>query len=276
MLALSSPAKVNLFLKVLNRRRDGFYNLASLFQTIDLCDTIHLRLQEKDELSSTDERLPTDASNLVLKAANIFRRNSGKQFGVRAHLEKIIPSEAGLGGGSSNAATTLWALNQMHGNLVPNPTLIQWAAQVGSDVPFFLSEGTAYVTGRGEIIKPLQPLLQRFFWLVKPHTGLSTKKVFEAMNLGELSTRNPNVALQRWIFGKPQFFNDLEVPAFKVLPQLGLLKKELLFSGFDHVSLTGSGTAFICMGGNTAEPPFVTGLALYPAKFLNRVEGKWY
>ena len=256
MLVLSSPAKVNLFLKVVGRRRDGFHNLASLFQTIDLCDTVHLRLQEKDELSCTNPNIPTDASNLALKAVSLFRKHTGKQFGVRLHLEKQIPSEAGLGGGSSNAATTLWALNQLHANQVPLDILMQWAAELGSDIPFFFSEGTAYVTGRGEVIKPLQPLLQNPFWLVKPNAGLSTKQVYGALNLVDLPVRDPNDALLRWIFGKPLLFNDLEIPAFQVMPQLGLLKKELQFSGFDHVSLTGSGTAFICMGGAAAQPPF--------------------
>lgn len=276
MLVLSSPAKVNLFLKVTNKRRDGFHNLASLFQAINLCDTLHLRLQEKDKLTCTDNRIPTDTSNLVLKAANVFRQRTGKQFGIRAHIEKIIPTEAGLGGGSSNAATTLWALNKLHGNLVPVSTLMQWSAQVGSDVPFFFSEGTAYVTGRGEAIQLLPPLPQRSFWLIKPTAGLSTKQVFETLSLADLPARDPKVALQKWIGGKPQLFNDLEVPAFKVMPQLGLLKQELMFSGFDHVSLTGTGTAFICMGGAYAEPPFVTNMALYPAEFLNRSGDKWY
>lgn len=148
MLALVSPAKVNLFLKVLNKRRDGFYNLASLFQSIDLCDTLHLRLQNKDELTCTNECIPTDSSNLVLKAAQVFRQYTGKQFGIRAHLEKIIPAEAGLGGGSSNAATTLWALNQLHGNTVPLNTLIQWGAKVGSDVPFSFRRYGLYYRAR--------------------------------------------------------------------------------------------------------------------------------
>ncbi len=276
MLALSSPAKVNLFLKVVNKRRDGFHNLASLFQTIDLCDTVHLRLQEKDEVTCTDEGIPTDGSNLALKAINLFRQQTGKRFGVRLHLEKFIPSEAGLGGGSSNAATTLWALNRLHNNLVPIPTLLQWAAQIGSDVPFFFSEGTAYVTGRGETIKPLPPLLPHSFWLVKPSARLSTKQVFQALSIADLPSRDPKAALRRWLLGKPQFFNDLEVPAFQLMPQLGLLKQELIFFGFGHVSLTGSGTTFICTGGHATEPPFIPGLSLYPVRFINRSAGGWY
>lgn len=126
------------------------------------------------------------------------------------------------------------------------------------------------------MLKLMSPLTPRSFWLVKPSVGLSTKAVFGALQLADLPTRDPSNALEGWKFGKPQLFNDLETPAFQIMPQLGLLKTELMFSGFQHVSLTGSGTAFICMGGPAAEPPFVPGLSLYPANFLNRVKDKWY
>ena len=143
MLTLASPAKINLFLRVLHRRQDGFHDLASLMQTVDLSDTIHFRLGEEDGLTCTNERLPTDNSNLILKAADLFRRKTGINQGLVAYLEKRIPMEAGLGGGSSNAATPLWAFNSLCGSPATEAELVSWGAELGSDVAFFLSHGTA-------------------------------------------------------------------------------------------------------------------------------------
>ncbi len=144
MLTLNSPAKVNLFLRILRRRSDGYHDLASLFQAISLYDTIHFALSDHDELTCDKPGIPTDSTNLILKAADLFRRKTGLKFGLKAHLEKRIPHEAGLGGGSSNAATTLWALNQLHGQPASPDELIAWSGEIGSDITFFLSHGTAY------------------------------------------------------------------------------------------------------------------------------------
>src|ERR1700733_15970617 len=113
MLTLLSPAKLNLFLRIVRRRPDGYHDLASLFQTVSLADTLHFSLSERDQLTCTDPALLTDHTNLVLKAVDLFRKKTGLSFGLKIHLEKHIPYQSGLGGGSSNAATTLWALNQL-------------------------------------------------------------------------------------------------------------------------------------------------------------------
>lgn len=168
MLTLNSPAKINLFLRILNRRRDGYHNLASLFQTVDLLDQIHLSLDERDSLSCSDPTLPVDHTNLVTKAVELFRAKTGMAFNVRAHIDKKIPAQAGLGGGSSNAATTLWGLNTLLKNPATPQQLQVWSAEIGSDVPFFFSLGTAYCTGRGE-----QVFNQPFLDL--PPFGLSSR-----------------------------------------------------------------------------------------------------
>src|SRR5262249_13981075 len=108
MLTLLSPAKINLFLRILGKRPDGYHELASLFQAIDLADTIHFSLSDADHLTCTDPAIPVDRSNLIWKSVNLFRRKTGLNFHLKIHLEKKIPHQAGLGGGSSNAATTLW------------------------------------------------------------------------------------------------------------------------------------------------------------------------
>ncbi|MBT7461660.1 MAG: 4-(cytidine 5'-diphospho)-2-C-methyl-D-erythritol kinase, partial [Waddliaceae bacterium] len=158
MLKLSSPAKVNLFLKVVRRRDDGFHDIVSLFQTISLEDRLTFSFSEKDKVSCSDPSIPTDGRNLVNKARDLFRKKTGTDATFDIAIEKNIPAEAGLGGGSSNAATTLWALNTLAGNPATHDELREWASELGSDVAFFLSHGTALCTGRGEKIKELPPL----------------------------------------------------------------------------------------------------------------------
>ncbi len=115
---LFSPAKLNLFLRVLSKRKDGYHEIASLFQAIDFGDILTFALSDKDKLTSSDPSIPHDRSNLIFQAADQFRRQTGLHFGLEVDLEKKIPTQSGLGGGSSNAATTLWALNELHGRPV--------------------------------------------------------------------------------------------------------------------------------------------------------------
>ncbi len=248
MLNLFSPAKINVFLKVVGRRPDGFHDLASLFQTIDLKDTLHLSLTDKDEMTSTCKNLPRDNSNLVFKAANLFRQKSGKSFGLHVHIVKRIPQQAGLGGGSSNAATTLWGINQLLGTPYTTQELTEWSIELGSDVPFFFTQGTAYCTGRGEVLRSIDPLLSQKLWIVKPDRGLSTPEVFSHLKLGELPTRDPEMALANILNGKMECFNDLENSALQLFPELNQIKHQLS-EKHSHVSMTGSGSAFFCLGG---------------------------
>lgn len=137
MLSLHSPAKINLFLRILHKRADAYHELASLFQTVDLSDILHLSLSETDSLVCSDKTLAVDSSNLIIKAANLFRKKTGIDQGLSVHLEKKIPMEAGLGGGSSNAATTLYGFNELCGRPATEAELISWASEIGSDVSFF-------------------------------------------------------------------------------------------------------------------------------------------
>jgi 4-diphosphocytidyl-2-C-methyl-D-erythritol kinase len=217
---LRSPAKLNLFLRILRKCSDGYHELASLFQAVDLFDTLDFALDEKDQLSCSDAAIPIDSTNLILKAATLFRCKTGLQFGLRVHLDKKIPHQAGLGGGSSNAATTLWALNQLLGQSIPTKELIQWAGEIGSDVPFFLSQGTAYCTGRGERVRPLAPLQNQHFWIVKPPQGTSTPAVYGKLDLKKLPQRDPELYLKAFLTGRPDYFNDLEQAACLVTPEI--------------------------------------------------------
>ncbi len=274
MLTLISPAKINLFLRVLSRRPDGYHNLASLFQAISLYDRIHFSLSDRDELTCNKEGIPTDKTNLILKAADLFRKKTGLKFGLKAHLEKHIPHEAGLGGGSSNAATTLWALNQIYGQVANLQELIAWSGEIGSDITFFLSLGTAYCTGRGEVMQQLDSLPNQKLWIAKPQEGLSTAAVFKSLDISKLSKQDPISVLNAFYHGNPHYFNDLEWTAFQLKPSLKSIKAQLLESGFEKVVMTGTGTAFFCFG--NPHSTSIKEMNLYPVDFVRRLSDQWY
>ncbi|KAF3362119.1 4-diphosphocytidyl-2-C-methyl-D-erythritol kinase [Chlamydiales bacterium STE3] len=272
MLIFRSPAKVNLFLSVLSKRSDGYHELASLFQAIDLFDALHFEFDLEDRFSCSDSSLPTDGSNLVIRALHLFRKKTNLNFPVKIHLEKKIPSEAGLGGGSSNAATTLFALNEMAHRPATILQLQSWSAEIGSDISFFFSEGTAYCTGRGEIVHNLEPIHLPQMTIVKPQIGLATPKVFRYLNLKNLPQRNLGISLEGFYSANPHFFNDLEAAALLAEPKLSLFKSALIESGFSDVHLTGSGTAFFCFGKGKPPPDTFS----VSARSIRRVSNHWY
>jgi 4-diphosphocytidyl-2-C-methyl-D-erythritol kinase len=269
---LFSPAKINLFLRVMRCREDGYHDLASLFQAISLGDFITLHLTgSEDQLTCTDPSLPCNSTNLILKAIALFRKKTGLTFSIQAHLEKHIPVQSGLGGGSSNAATTLWGINQLLGCPATEKELKIWAAEIGSDIPFFFSSGTAYCTGRGEDVVSLHPLnLKRKLWIVKPPYGLSTKVVFKYLDIHHCSNINPEILLASFYQGNFHLINDLEDPAFFMLPRLKDLKKNLCRHGLSV--LTGSGTALLFFGDPLPQIPHVQASCAF---FVQR-ERNWY
>jgi 4-diphosphocytidyl-2-C-methyl-D-erythritol kinase len=274
MLHLFSPAKVNLFLRIVSKRSDGYHNLSSIFQTISLGDTLTMELSLREELTCTDSCLPTDRSNLILKATELFRHKTGLKQAFKIHLIKRIPTQAGLGGGSSNAATTLWGCNQLTQANIPLDLLQQWSAEIGSDIPFFFSQGTAHCTGRGEYVKDLPSLPPRQFWIIKPPEGLSTPEVYRCLNFtSSVSEKSLQVDLDSCL-SDALYFNDLEKPAFEMLPKLKQLKTRLLESGFEIALMSGSGTAFLCMGEGTL--PIDPELNILPVHFKNRSLLNWY
>ena len=260
-LSLLSPAKVNLFLRILRRREDGYHELASLFQAVSLFD--RLDFWERPgaagpSMEVTDDSvcaalIPTDERNLVMRALQIFAERSGDARPIHCRLHKVIPAQAGMGGGSGDAATALHAANRLCGFPVSQETLIEWGAELGSDIGFFLSRGTAFCTGRGELIEPLDPLPPAPVYLVKPAEGLSTPGVFKALGLSpneELPGASPQALLDEFAENvyTATFVNDLEPPAEKVLPMLADLRTELSTLGFRAVMLSGSGTTIFCVG----------------------------
>eukprot|EP00816_Leptocylindrus_hargravesii_P007483 CAMPEP_0196810060 /NCGR_PEP_ID=MMETSP1362-20130617/9902_1 /TAXON_ID=163516 /ORGANISM="Leptocylindrus danicus, Strain CCMP1856" /LENGTH=367 /DNA_ID=CAMNT_0042184923 /DNA_START=36 /DNA_END=1139 /DNA_ORIENTATION=+ len=299
-LSLFSPAKINIFLRIIRKREDGFHDLASLFQTIGFGDYLHLKLLDDDEEAKEDiltcnmEGVPTDKSNLVMRAIDLVRQNTGitdKFF--KCDLVKHVPHQAGLGGGSGNAAAALYGANELLGRPATLEQLVEWSGDLGSDITFFLSEGTAYCTGRGEIMTPVDPLpAGQTVYIVKPDIGLSTPSVFKALDYDLLSTLDPeeilNVFMTEGVTTSNQsvFVNDLEPPAFKVVPELKELKDDLISCGFDTVMMSGSGTSIFCLGepGDGQKFEELIGrrddVQVYPTEFINRVgcaaDGGWY
>ena len=251
-----SPAKVNLFLKVLGKRADGFHELATLIQMVSLFDELRFLPSEKDELFLTDTTVPTDERNLVWKAVRVFQRRTGLKHPLRIHLKKNIPAQAGLGGGSGNAATTLFALNEQAGFIASEEELANWSQEIGSDVPSFFACGSAFCLGRGEKISSIDTLPAQSFWIVKPPFGMETTKVFNAYQPGPSSSQN-----------------DLESAAFQAEPRLSDLKNALLSQGF-RVLMTGSGSSFLCFGPH--RPNLQTAHFLTHVVTIDRKPGEWY
>ena len=177
-----APAKLNLHLEILGKRADGYHALETVMLPIDLFDTIEARRTSGDiALSIENGSVPADASNLVWKAAALLQATSQTLVGASIRLTKRIPSEAGLGGGSSDAALTLRLLNDLWDLYYPIEHLSKLANELGSDVGFFLHDSAALCTGRGEIVEPIPVAETLHFVLVKPDVGASTAKVFAAL-----------------------------------------------------------------------------------------------
>ncbi len=273
-LSLLSPAKVNLFLRILKRRPDGYHELATLLQAIGLYDTLSFEFDETDSLTCNDHSIPSDHSNLVLKAADLFRRKTGRAFGIKVHLEKKIPAQAGLGGGSGNAATTLWALNQLCGEVATPSVLREWAAEIGSDISFFFSQGTAYCTGRGEFVEDKAALPAIPIAIVKPYNGLSTPLVYRNLNLAKLSEERPQDILNSFWTDSPHYVNDLEDSAFCLMPELVRLREVLFERGFKTVLMAGSGSSLFCLG--EGDLSGIENAHIFTTQFCQRKENQWY
>jgi len=284
-----SPSKINLFLRVVRRRDDGYHDLASLFHVIDLGDDMKFALSSsttRDTLVCDDDTIPLDDSNLVIKALNLWREKTGSEQRFWVELKKNVPHGAGLGGGSGNAATAMWAANELCGKPASEADLLLWSGDIGSDISVFFSTGAAYCTGRGEIVEDVDPPLplDTPILLVKPNVGLSTPAIFKALDLDGRSAEDPLGLLEKIKAEGPKdsiCVNDLEAPAFSKLPELLELKKRLKADGGDGVKsvfMSGSGSTIVQIGDDDV-PGFVADDdALFRAKtrLITRKKGEWY
>jgi 4-diphosphocytidyl-2-C-methyl-D-erythritol kinase len=227
MMTFSAPAKINLSLRILGRREDGFHEIESLMVPISLADTLEITRQDGAGFQFTcdDASLPVDDTNLVARAAKLFCATVGVEPRVRIHLQKRIPHGAGLGGGSSDAAATLLALNTLFASELPLPALSELAAQIGSDVPFFLHRSAATVGGRGEVVTPCTFPHELALLLLKPPFGVPTPWAYQRWRD---SQEIPTVRYAPQEFAWGSLVNDLERPVFEKYLFLAQLKKWLL------------------------------------------------
>ncbi len=255
-----APAKVNLYLRVVSRRLDGYHELATLMVPVPLYDTILLRAETSLSLACDSADLAVNEHNLVLRAALLLRDRFATGRGAFIQLRKRIPKEAGMGGGSSDAAATLVGLNQLWNLQLGTESLIQLAMELGSDVPFFLGEGTAWCTGRGEILKQITYLQEGLHLVVvKPEKGLVTREIFNLLNIGTIHADledSDGIFLRSLTEGPYRLSeclrNDLARPALELLPMLGDIRQSLLASGALGVVMTGSGSAMVGLAGSAA------------------------
>jgi 4-diphosphocytidyl-2-C-methyl-D-erythritol kinase len=255
MIEKNSCCKVNLLLNILGKRPDGFHELETIMHPVALHDRLSFERAGADiRLTCNDPSLPVNSKNLVFQAAALFLAKAGIRDGVRIHLEKRLPIAAGLGGGSGNAAVTLMALNELFGQPLPPSVLHELAAKLGSDIPFFLQHRPALATGRGEIVRPLEPfpaLRVAHIILIHPGFGISTAWAYQELAhfpdaLNGRPGRAENLALllqgdDRAAAGRA-FYNSLEAPALYKYPLLGLFQEFLRENGAWAAMMSGSGS----------------------------------
>ncbi len=254
-LLLKSPCKINLLLNILGPRPDGFHDLETVLQPVPLHDLITLdKVGPGLQLTCSDPRLPVDGKNLIHRAATQFFAAISEEPAVRIHLEKRVPMEAGLGGGSGNAATTLLGLNELFRSPLPTARLVEIAARLGSDVPFFLQSGPALGVGRGEIIQPLAPFpaLKGFYViLVHPGFGISTPWAYQQLVRHPEARHGAPGRAARLVerlqtdatAAAAEFYNSLEAPALPKYPLLTLFQKFFRAEGAVGTLMSGSGSS---------------------------------
>ncbi|MBI2846529.1 MAG: 4-(cytidine 5'-diphospho)-2-C-methyl-D-erythritol kinase [Chloroflexi bacterium] len=246
-LSLPAYAKINLTLEVLGKRPDGYHEIASIIQTIDLADVLVIEEAEEIEFSCDLPEID-NPSNLVVQAAELLRKRTDTHKGARILLRKRIPLSAGLGGGSSDAASALVGLNELWGLSLPREELLAMASELGADVPFFLSGGTALVESKGERVLPLPPFPSSWVVLLKHSLQLEskTKRLYESLRpehftLGESTYELWRLLRHRSDITLPYFHNVFELVAFDIFPGLKEHWEQFLAAGAESVHLAGTG-----------------------------------
>jgi 4-diphosphocytidyl-2-C-methyl-D-erythritol kinase len=294
-LTVSACAKINLTLDVFSKRADGYHSLASVMQAISLWDTIRLTRRAESGIGFTCDApdafsIPADATNLVVRAAQSAfdaARQAGRSVagGLDIHLHKQIPAQAGLGGGSSDAAATLVGVNRLLGLNFDAPRLRELAAALGSDVPFFLVGGTAVARGRGESLTLLPDIPTLWLVVVKPEENVSTAWAYAALDaLPERQSYRATKRMEAVIRGEDTErllawqCNDFELPVFQQFPKIAWLHDELRMAGAVTAHLCGSGSAVYGVAPNREAADRIAALLrqrypnVYVARALTRDE----
>lgn len=251
---IKCPAKINLSLDVTSRRSDGYHNLEMIMQEIKLFDIITFAITENSKtteitLSSENKALPDDSTNLITKAAKLFSQETGKTFYAKISVEKNIPMGAGLGGGSSDAAGTLLALNKIFGTNLPKEKLAKMGKELGADVPFFIYGGCMLAEGIGEKLTPMPALKNIFILVATPPIHISTAYVYKELVLDHTTphpdTKNVIKALQTQdieLLSKAAG-NVLETVTTKDYPQINEYKQVMKNHNCVYSLMSGSGSS---------------------------------
>lgn len=249
-LTLPSFAKVNLYLRVLGRRDDGFHELCTVFQTVSLHDSITFAEAPDLSLTWNQNEVAVSDDNLIIRAANALRKRFRTDRGARINLIKTIPAPGGLGGGSSNGAVALLGLSKLWQLKTDRQVLSELASEIGSDVSFFLHGGTALGTGRGEHVEELPDLAIGPMLIVTPEIAVSTSDVFYRLSAPNLTKQalNRNLAVCRNEARSSDLIrfalkNDLESSVFEEYPEVGRVKETLLGLGARTAAMSGSGAS---------------------------------
>lgn len=242
-----APAKINLFLDVLNKRKDGYHNLSMIMQTIDLCDEIDIEKAEKISIDSNKTDIPLNEKNLAWKVADLFFEYTKINGGCKIYLKKVIPDGAGLGGGSSDAAQALIALNEIYDTKLSNEQLKGIAVKIGADVPFFIDKGCCLAEGIGDILTPIENNTNPYVLVYKPEVSISTKWVYESLNLNNKKEKNKDELIELLKAGNMKFydgiFNVLEDVSITKYPEIEDVKNKFKNLGATNAMMTGSGSA---------------------------------
>jgi 4-diphosphocytidyl-2-C-methyl-D-erythritol kinase len=285
-LKLPAFAKINLNLRVLGKRPDGYHEIRTILQTISLHDTLKFTVTDGPHivLAGDDRRVPSGAENIVCRAAAALQQRCRSQQGAYIRLEKKIPTEAGLGGGSSDAAVTLLALAHLWETRVTKDDLVEIAGSLGADVPFFLKGGTGLATGVGIRIAELPDAEEKLLVVIKPNAGISTAAAYQALNAPSLTSAEAKTILSSSQRG--EFFdnpdsgtlqNDFEAAVFGLQPEIARAKAALTKSGARAALMAGSGSAVfgIFDGGDAQQRAIQTieleaGWRVFPCRTIRR------
>jgi 4-diphosphocytidyl-2-C-methyl-D-erythritol kinase len=291
---IKAYAKLNLGLRVLYKRPDGYHELRTIFQTISLADSLEISFAPAKSIQIQMEGTPEIPDNLAERAARLLMEATGKTGAVRLQLRKNIPSGAGLGGGSSDAAAVLLALPVLAGVQLPMDQLASLGAQLGSDVPFFLYGGTALGLGRGEELYPLPDQPSQQALLVAPAIHSSTADAYRDVSatLTKVGLQNKLDSFQHGAWGgsfgnnNPSIINDFEEVVLNRYPPLAEIRERLRRAGAAQVAMTGSGSAIFGIFDNPGklerarlawEKQGEPGDRVYPVSFVSRTkyQGAW-
>ncbi len=258
-----SPAKINLFLHVTGKRKDGYHNIFTLFYPVSLYDIITIEKSEKTVLTCSNKNIPVDNNNLIIKTHNILKEKYGLEDNYKIHLEKNIPTGAGLGGGSSNAAKYLNAVNIASNIGLSYYQMAEIMASIGSDTVFFLHNRPAFASGRGEVIEDYVELPPLFLLIINPNIFISTKEIYNHPALTYSNIESNKKLKKSYTFDELVSImkNDMQTPVFLIHKEVKNIVDDLNNNTKGHTLMSGSGSTVFAVYNNEQDRDFAYNMA---------------